>query len=98
MNWFDEHLHNYTNDSGYSQRLRIEEVIIEKATKYQHLLIFTNPYFGKVLALDGVIQVTEKDEFAYHEMLVHVPMLTHGYIKDVLIIGGGDGGTLREVW
>src|SRR3546814_2669785 len=52
--------------------------------------------FGRVLALDGVIQTTERDEFFYHEMLVHVPVLAHGAVRRMLIIGGGDGGALEE--
>ena len=61
------------------------------------LVIFENNTFGRVLALDGVVQLTEKDEFIYHEMFAHVPILAHGAVKAVLIIGGGDGGLLREV-
>ena len=60
-------------------------------------MIFETPFFGRVLALDGVIQTTERDEAAYREMLSHVPIFAHGNVKDVLIIGGGGGGALREV-
>ena len=66
-------------------------------TEHQHLVIFENPRMGRVMALDGVIQTTEADEFVYHEMLAHVPILAHGLARRVLIIGGGDGGILREV-
>ncbi len=69
----------------------------EVRTEHQHLVIFQNPRMGRVMALDGVIQTTEADEFIYHEMLTHVPILAHGAAKRVLIIGGGDGGMLREV-
>jgi spermidine synthase len=82
---------------GYSQALRIEEVYFERKTEHQHLLIFRHATFGRVMALDGVVQTTEKDEFIYHEMLTHVPLLAHGSARRVLIIGGGDGGMLREV-
>ena len=58
---------------------------------------FENKQFGRVLAIDGRIQLTERDEFVYHEMMAHVPILAHGAAKSVLIIGGGDGGSLREV-
>lgn len=61
------------------------------------LIIFENAAFGRVMALDGVVQTTERDEFIYHEMMTHVPLLAHGHAKHVLIIGGGDGAMLREV-
>src|SRR3546814_13575244 len=60
-------------------------------------LLFENGSFGRVLTLDGVVQTTERDEFIYHEMLAHLPILAHGAAKKVLIIGGGDGGLLEEV-
>ena len=63
----------------------------------QDIEVIESQYFGKMLLLDGVVQVTEKDEFFYHEMLVHVAMHSHGSATRVLIIGGGDGGSLREV-
>jgi spermidine synthase len=75
----------------------VEEVICQRRTKLQELLIFRNPYFGKVLVLDGVVQLTERDEYFYHEMLAQVPLHAHLSPSNVLIIGGGDGGTLREV-
>ena len=78
-------------------RYEVEEVICQRKTKHQELLIFKNPYFGKVLALDGVVQLTERDEHFYHEMLAQVALHAHSAPHDVLIIGGGDGGTLREV-
>lgn len=82
---------------GYGQRFRMEKMLHEVRTEHQHLVIFQNPRMGRVMALDGVIQTTEADEFIYHEMLTHVPILAHGAAKRVLIIGGGDGGMLREV-
>ena len=82
---------------GYGQRFRMEKLLHEVRTEHQHLVIFENPRMGRVMALDGVIQTTEADEFIYHEMLTHVPILAHGAAKRVLIIGGGDGGMLREV-
>jgi len=81
----------------WGQQFVIDEVLFEVNTGHQHLVIFNNGQWGTVMALDGVIQTTEKDEFIYHEMMVHVPMLAHGHAKKVLIIGGGDGGILREV-
>ncbi|AOE64619.1 polyamine aminopropyltransferase [Pseudomonas corrugata] len=82
---------------GYGQRFRMDKLLHEVRTEHQHLVIFENPRMGRVMALDGVIQTTEADEFIYHEMLTHVPLLAHGKAKRVLIIGGGDGGMLREV-
>lgn len=81
----------------WGQNFVIDEVLFEVNTGHQHLVIFKNEQWGTVMALDGVIQTTEKDEFVYHEMMTHVPMLAHGCAKKVLIIGGGDGGILREV-
>ena len=63
----------------------------------QEIEVVESPYFGRMLLLDGVVQATERDEFFYHEMLVHVPLHAHGQARRVLIIGGGDGGSLREV-
>lgn len=82
---------------GYGQRFQMDRLLHEVRTEHQHLVIFENARMGRVMALDGVIQTTEADEFIYHEMLTHVPILAHGLAKRVLIIGGGDGGMLREV-
>ncbi|QAB14503.1 polyamine aminopropyltransferase [Hydrogenovibrio thermophilus] len=82
---------------SWGQQFVMDEVLFEVDTGHQHLVIFNNAQWGTVMALDGVIQTTEKDEFIYHEMMTHVPMLAHGAAKKVLIIGGGDGGILREV-
>lgn len=81
----------------YGQRFSVDEVLFETKTAHQQLVIFRNAKMGKIMALDGVIQTTEADEFIYHEMMAHVPILAHGNVKRVLIIGGGDGGMLREV-
>jgi len=82
---------------SWTQRFRVDEVLYRSNTGHQDLVIFRNSEFGRVLALDGVVQTTEGDEFVYHEMLAHVPILAHGGVERVLIIGGGDGGMLREV-
>ena len=100
MKFFEETLYQGQEGElghGYSQRYEVSRVLFEEKTEHQHLVIFENARFGRILALDGVIQTTEADESAYHEMLVHVPMFALDNAKDVLIIGGGDGGTLREV-
>jgi spermidine synthase len=80
-----------------SQQFRIDEMYFEQKTEHQHLMIFHNAMLGRVMTLDGVVQTTERDEFIYHEMMAHVPIFAHGAAKRVLIIGGGDGGMLREV-
>ena len=82
---------------SYGQEFQVDKLYFENKTGHQHLVIFENAKFGRVMALDGIIQTTEADEFIYHEMLTHVPLLAHGAVKNVLIIGGGDGGMLREV-
>lgn len=83
--------------SEWGQNFEQGKILFEAETDHQHLIIFENARFGRVMALDGVIQTTESDEFVYHEMMVHVPMNTLAAPKRVLIIGGGDGGILREV-
>ncbi len=82
---------------SWGQTLAMKEAIFREQTECQDLVIFENETFGRVLALDGVIQVTEADEAIYHEMMTHVPIIAHGSVRSVLIIGGGDGGILREV-
>jgi spermidine synthase len=80
-----------------SQNFRIDKMYFEQKTEHQHLMIFHNAMLGRVMTLDGVVQTTELDEFIYHEMMAHVPVFAHGHARRVLIIGGGDGGMLREV-
>ncbi len=77
--------------------LECDAVLYEGHTGFQDLIIFENKTFGRVMMLDGVIQLTERDEFIYHEMMAHVPLFSLGDAETVLIIGGGDGGVLREV-
>ena len=89
--WFNETLY-----PDYQQRHLVERVLYEEKTEFQELVIFESPRFGRILTLDGVVQVTERDEFVYHEMLTHLPILAHGAVKKVCIIGGGDGGVLEE--
>ncbi len=75
----------------------VDRVDFEDKTEHQHLVVFDNARFGRVMMLDGATQVTTADEFIYHEMMVHVPLMALGNATDVLIIGGGDGGIAREV-
>ena len=81
----------------YGQEFSIDRIHFQHRTDHQELMIFQNPIFGRVMVLDGVVQTTERDEFIYHEMLAHVPILGHGQVERLLIVGGGDGGLLREV-
>ena len=75
----------------------IQGVLYSGGTKDHEIAILESAYFGRMLAIDNVVQLTERDEHFYHEMLVHVPLHAHSMPRKVLIIGGGDGGTLREV-
>jgi spermidine synthase (EC 2.5.1.16) len=75
----------------------ISKILYEGKSKYQEIQVVESHYFGKMLILDGVVQFTEKNEFFYHEMLTHPVMFAHKNPQNVLIIGGGDGGILREV-
>jgi len=75
----------------------VEKILYRGKSRFQEIMVVENPYFGKMLILDGVVQITEKDEFFYHEMLVHVLMHAHPRPENVIVIGGGDGGAVREV-
>lgn len=77
--------------------LQVNKVLDHHRSLYQDVLVFESSTFGNVLVLDGVIQVTERDEFSYQEMIAHIPLYAHPNPKKVLVIGGGDGGVLREV-
>ncbi len=89
--WFDE-MHTHNVRLGFRIKKEFEHV----RSKYQDIHVFETYDYGNLLVIDGTVQTTERDEFIYHEMIVHVPMLTHPDPKRVLIIGGGDGGAARE--
>ncbi|RED44257.1 polyamine aminopropyltransferase [Aestuariispira insulae] len=91
MGWFQEELHGEV-----AQSIRVDEDIYAGRTEYQTLRFFRNDLLGRVMVLDGAVQVTELDEPIYSEMMVHVPVLSHPDPKRVLIVGGGDGTCLRE--
>jgi spermidine synthase len=76
---------------------KVRKVLYDRKSSFQRIEIVANREFGRILFLDGLVQTTEKDEFYYHEMLVHPAMASHPNPRKVLIIGGGDGGALREV-
>ena len=90
--WIEETFHPH-----WRVRLAADAVLHEVKTKHQHLVIFTNATWGTVLMLDGVCQLTTRDEFIYHEMMAHVPLMALERPRRVLVVGGGDGGVLREV-
>jgi spermidine synthase len=89
--WVEETLHG-----SFRVRLKADRVLFDSETEHQRLIIFENGDFGRVMMLDDIVQLTTKDEFVYHEMMAHVPLFAHGRAKKALIIGGGDGGVLRE--
>ncbi|KAF1946017.1 spermidine synthase [Clathrospora elynae] len=82
---------------GQAMTLKVKEVLHHEKSKYQDVLIFESTDYGTVLVLDNVIQCTERDEFSYQEMITHLAMNAHPNPEKVLVIGGGDGGVLREV-
>lgn len=90
--WFSEF---HTPDVKHS--IRVSRQLCSKQSDYQHISIFESPEFGRVLALDGNVMLTERDEFIYDEMITHVPMAVHQGIQDVLVIGAGDGGVVKEL-
>ncbi|MCB8874095.1 polyamine aminopropyltransferase [Acidisoma silvae] len=90
--WLNETLY-----PGWGQRFRVTRELARVQSDFQDIVVFESESHGRVLVLDGAIQITEGDEFVYQEMLTHVPLLAHGNAKRVLIIGAGDGGVLRRV-
>lgn len=90
--WFTE---KHTPNVEFS--IKVEKQIVSQKSRYQEIDIFETKEFGRILTLDGYLMLTEKDEFIYHEMITHVPMAVNPNIKDILVIGAGDGGTIREL-
>ncbi len=90
--WFSEF---HAPDVKHS--IRVNKHLYSKKSDYQQIDIFDTPEFGRVLALDGNVMLTERDEFIYDEMITHVPMAVHPDIRDVLVIGAGDGGVVKEL-
>lgn len=77
--------------------IKIDKALYSEETEFQRIDILESKEFGRIFTLDGLMMVTEKDEFIYHDMIVHVPMATNPNIRNVLVIGAGDGGTIREL-
>lgn len=90
--WFTE---KYGDGAQFS--IKVERQLVCKQSYYQRIDVLETKEFGRILTLDGCLMLTEKDEFIYHEMMVHVPMAAHPNAKRVLVIGAGDGGTIREL-
>lgn len=90
--WYTE---EHSKDVRFS--IRVDRQLYSGQSEYQKIDVMTSMEFGTFLTLDSLMMLTEKDEFIYHDMIVHVPMATNPNIKNVLVIGGGDGGTIREL-
>lgn len=90
--WYTE---NHTDDVQFS--IKVDKQLCTHQSEFQRIDIFESKEFGRILTLDGYLMVTEKDEYIYHEMITHVPLATNPNIKKVLVVGGGDGGTVREL-
>lgn len=90
--WFSE---MHTNNVKMS--IRVEKQLYGKESEFQRIDVFDSPEFGRFLTSDGSVIFSEKEEFIYDEMIVHVPMAVHPNVKNVLVIGGGDGGVAREL-
>ena len=90
--WYSE---NHSRDVQFS--IRVDKQLYSGTTEFQRVDVMTSEEFGTFLTLDGLMMVAEKDEFIYHEMIVHVPMAVNPDIKRVLVIGGGDGGTVKQL-
>ncbi len=88
---------NETLYAAWGQRFRVVRELARVRSAFQDIFIFESETHGRVMLLDGVVQITEGDEFVYQEMLTHVPLLAHGAARNVLIIGAGDGGVLKRV-
>jgi spermidine synthase len=88
---------NETLYPDWGQRFLVKRELARVQSDFQDIMIFESTSHGRVMLLDGVTQITERDEFVYQEMLTHVPLLAHGAARNVLIIGAGDGGVLRRV-
>lgn len=93
--WFKEVSDKAFPGQGFM--LKVEKILYHQKSNFQDILVFKSTNYGNVLVLDGIIQVTERDEFAYQEMISHVPMFAHKNPKRILVIGGGDGGVIREI-
>ena len=90
--WFSE-----AHTPNVKISIRVDKQLFSTQSDFQRIDVFESPEFGRFLTLDGYMMLTEKDEFIYHEMITHVPMAVHPNVKNVLVIGAGDGGVIREL-
>lgn len=90
--WFSE-----PHTKGVKLSISVDKQLYSGQSEFQRIDVFSSPEFGRFLTLDGYMMLTEKDEFIYHEMITHVPMAVHPNVKNVLVIGAGDGGVIREL-
>ncbi|HCW74429.1 MAG TPA: spermidine synthase [Clostridiaceae bacterium] len=90
--WYTE---DHSKEAKFS--IKVEQQLYSGKSDFQRIDVFQSNEFGKFFTLDGLVMITEKDEFIYHDMIVHVPMATNPNIRKVLVIGAGDGGTVREL-
>lgn len=93
--WFSEKGLPYANDT-IEIKVFVDEVLHDEQSKYAHIQVFSTPFFGKMLVIDDIIQTTERDEHIYHEMMVLLPSIRMGNPHNILIIGGGDGGAIKQ--
>lgn len=90
--WFSEY-----HTPNVKLAIRVDRQLYTGQSEFQRIDVFESPEFGRFLTLDGYMMLTEKDEFIYHEMIVHVPLAVHPHVRRVLVIGAGDGGVIREL-
>ena len=90
--WFSEY-----HTPNVKLSIRVDRQLYTGKSEFQRIDVFESPEFGRFLTLDGYMMLTEKDEFIYHEMIVHVPLAVHPKVRRVLVIGAGDGGVIREL-
>src|SRR5574344_23244 len=83
--------------NGFGMTVQVEEELCRRQSKFQKIDLYRTKKLGKLLLIDGIIQLTNFDEFAYHEMMTNLPLCAHPAPRRVLVIGGGDGGVLREL-
>ncbi|KUK55121.1 MAG: Spermidine synthase 2 [Atribacteria bacterium 34_128] len=92
--WFGE---QYGKENGRYLQIKVDNVLEKVHSPFQEICVVNSPAFGKILLNDGIVMLTEADEAGYHEMIAHVPLCVHPAPKEILVIGGGDGGTVREI-
>lgn len=90
--WFSE-----MHTPNVKLSIRVDKQVYSGKSEFQRIDVFDSPEFGRFLVLDGYMMLTQKDEFIYHEMITHVPLAVHPHVRSVLVIGGGDGGVIREL-